>query len=118
MAISTAREPVITYKVYYEAKPSYQGSWNVPEKPGFQGPFDLYEDAVLAVESCKRWFNEERKVTEQIDREGKVTQTVRVVNHDNVYVEIKKFKDGFPCEEEVVCEEEPKSRRKKEPAPA
>lgn len=99
----TKREPVVTWKVYYEAKSSYEGNFNVPDKPGFQGPFEIFEKAVAAEESCRRWFNEERKLSQTTDRDGKVTDVVKI--HDNVNVEIKKFIDGFPApEEEEQCE--------------
>lgn len=101
-------EPKLTWKVCYKAKPEYNGVFNIPEAPGIHGEFPTLKLAKEGVESCKRWFNLERR-EKKIQRDSKVHVEEEVRFHDNVIVWIEQYKDGF-YEGNVECEEKPEPK--------
>lgn len=114
------RETVTTFRVCYKANPDYDGDYNVPSKPGFQGPYDRLAGELGAregVKSCKRWFNEEKIAIERTVN-GQLETSVKTIYHDNVICWIERYVDGIldeafdgkdqQCEpESPISEEEP-----------
>lgn len=109
-------EPVMTYKVFYRPNPAYKGSYLRDKigKGGIHGTFGPenggLEQAEVAVEKCKAWFNEERiRIERQREKrkgeKGGMDVEIKVIPHDNVIVWIETYKDGFKVIPNV---EEPK----------
>ena len=82
------------FKVKYKAAPHYMGTFNKIDKPGMHGVFDNRARAEEEVVRCKNWFNLEKVLVKREDKDGVITEEVKVTKHDNVIVWIEAYEDG------------------------
>lgn len=111
-------ENVVTYRVWYEPNPDYDGTFQV-DKIGRGGLHATVTDAMGGLERakreaalCKRWFNEEKILIEKAGPDGKIQHEVKTIMHDNVIVTLQKLVDGFTTEDVVSWEEEKVAKKK------
>ena len=84
-------EPIFRYKAHYKAKPGFESVGS-----GFNGPFDLLQDAVKQAQKTKAYFDTERTRVERMpERGGKLEVTIQERVLDKVEVWIDEYKDGW-----------------------
>ncbi len=110
------RQPIIEFEITYEQNPAYEGDFQIPIVPGKQNAFPIryLQEAIAVASSCKRWFNREMSIIDEVDEEtGKVKPVTHCEVHDNVIVTITKSTDGVEEVIEWTEEKEPQKEKKK-----